>query len=85
MGCGPAESTQGIGPRTRAAVAPFPAATGTYAPYPAPGGRHLSSVSVGEGIGTSSVPSLTKASFDESDGVLLGDYISSLDARTSVV
>lgn len=78
---------------TRATAAPLSAVSaeiGTYGPYPGPlAGRHLSSV----GLGGASTPASGSAhfghhqgsSFDGSNGVLLGEYIASLDASTSVV
>ena len=89
MGHAVGKSTQGLGLHTHAAAAPLSAVSaeiGTYGPYSAPpAGRHLSSVGLGGGASTAVSGSAQGSSFDGSNGVLLGEYISSLDASTSVV
>ena len=90
MGRVAAQRTQGPGGLpTHAAAAPLSAVSaeiGTYGPYPTPpAGRHLSSVGLGGGGSPPVSGTAQGSSFDGSNGVLLGEYISSLDASTSVV
>ena len=76
-----------------------PADTAACGPQPAPAGRHLSSVGLGEGAhraaaqsGYSAASPAASSGYDAYDGrpndggngVLLGEFIASLDARTSV-
>ena len=89
----PIQSTRLMGQPTQPAVVersnPTPAVeTGTYGPYPVPAaGRHLASVGLGGGgggAGDAPAGGSGVGSFTGSSSGLLGEFISSLDARTSV-